>query len=280
MDLLNEYLAHKTEIQMKSLKTIKAYNHDLKVMLPQVVGKTLEKITLEDIKKIKPIEVIKVMTDSVEGLAPTTVNRRLSSLKDFYSYYSTKESFPNILGNMKKLHDTREREVKVLDRVAIERMISATKGARKANQTRDKLILTLLFNTGIRSEELLSLTYDRITDTEIVVLGKGNKLRRIPINSSLKTALIEYGVEGNKTSKVFDLSYQGLRKMYMKYCSKIGVSALSPHSARHSSATLMMEGGGDIVEISKILGHASTDFTINTYVHSTKKLETVNLLNI
>lgn len=283
-NLLEDYLEYKNDIQQASSKTIKAYRNDLTIMLPILTKATLDDMQVENISKITPKMVIDSL-NAITNIAPSTKNRRMGAIRDFYKHYSNIHGFPNVLGNLSKIHDTREKEVNYMALDSMKKMIDCTSQARQGVKARDKYILTMLFNCGLRSDELLNLTEDRILQNEVVVLGKGGKIRRIPLNDKCKCAIDEYlayrrsiGVMGGQ---MVALSYNGLRKLYSKYSEKAnGVKCTSVHSSRHGYATALLSLDCDIQTISELLGHSSIELTSKTYLHSEKKEVASSLLNI
>ena len=148
---------------------------------------------------------------------------------------------------------------------------------------RDRMIVDLLYSTGIRKAELILLR-DGDVDFErrqIKVLGKGNKERLIPINPNLIDKLKEYMVVRDTTLECVEscrlfMTNSG-QPLYPKFVYNVVVKNVGqystsekrgPHILRHSFATHMADGGADLNAIKEIMGHASLAST-EIYMHNT-----------
>lgn len=135
---------------------------------------------------------------------------------------------------------------------------------------RDKAILELLYSTGIRSCELVSLNVADIMSEDIRIIGKGDKERIVPIGATARKAIFEYlqlerpkiiaRTGARETSLIVSyhngkrLSGQGIRAITKKY-------GLTPHSLRHACATHMLQNGCGIAVLQKLLGHSDINTT-------------------
>ena len=147
---------------------------------------------------------------------------------------------------------------------------------------RDKLVIEILFGTGIRLSELLNLTVNSVKAQErtIKVLGKRNKERIVPVNQSLFILIENYNVEKNKqefsnNSNSLIVTNKGaaaypklIYRLVQKYLSTITtLDKRSPHVLRHSFATSLLNKGADINAIKELLGHANLAAT-QVYTHN------------
>jgi integrase/recombinase XerC len=155
---------------------------------------------------------------------------------------------------------------------------------------RDKLIIELLFGTGIRLAELLGITESDIDTYEgtVKVLGKRNKQRIIPINKELKQLLGDYTVLkkneifANKSLKLIvtntgaDAYAKMVYLIVQKYLNYISTqNKKSPHVLRHTFATSLLDKGADLNAIKDLLGHASLSAT-QVYTHnSVERLKSI-----
>jgi integrase/recombinase XerC len=154
---------------------------------------------------------------------------------------------------------------------------------------RDKLIIEILYHTGIRLSELIHIkdVDIDISKMQMKVLGKRNKERLIPFTQELKKTIITYKqcreLEVDKKVDYFLLTDSG-GKVYPKFVYRIvnkhlkSVTTLlktSPHVLRHTFATHMLNNGADINAIKEILGHANLSAT-QVYTHNSfKKLKSI-----
>lgn len=153
---------------------------------------------------------------------------------------------------------------------------------------RDKLIIELLYSTGIRLNELINIKTEDINFSSkiIKIFGKRNKERFVPLNTVLSSGLLNYAEllrkEHTKCPYIF-VTNKG-EKIYEKfvyrlvnaYLSKVTtINKKSPHILRHTFATHMLNGGADLNAIKEILGHANLSAT-QVYTHNTiEKLKSV-----
>ncbi len=151
---------------------------------------------------------------------------------------------------------------------------------------RTHAMLELMYATGMRVSELLSLKFsnvDFINDC-VIVEGKGQKERFIPINDSSKQALklylLEYRDQLLKPKKQYDelflnnlgtpISRQGFYKLLKQVCEEVGITKeVSPHILRHSFATHLLNNGADLRVIQELLGHSNIS-TTQIYTHVSK----------
>jgi integrase/recombinase XerC len=154
----------------------------------------------------------------------------------------------------------------------------------------DRLLLAILYYTGIRLSELVGLREGQLDtgNRAIKVLGKGNKERVIPVNEALMTAIDEYRerkrVELEAPDREFLLVSRKGRKLYPKYVYRAVHSYLaqittidqkSPHVLRHTFATHLMNAGAELNSVKELLGHASLSAT-QVYTHnSIEKLKDI-----
>lgn len=147
----------------------------------------------------------------------------------------------------------------------------------------DRLLLVILYYTGMRLSELVGLKEGQIDsgNRTIKVLGKGNKERVIPVNELLIVAMGEYA--GKKRAELEDPDTEYLlvsrkgKKLYPKYVYRVvheylaqitTISQKSPHVLRHTFATHLMNAGAELNSVKELLGHASLAAT-QVYTHNT-----------
>lgn len=154
---------------------------------------------------------------------------------------------------------------------------------------RDYTIISILLSTGIRRSELLDIT--DINGDYIVVYGKGNKQRLVPISDALKAILKRYIIERDKIAICpyliinrdgGKLTKNGLRAIFTRLSKNTGIAGkrFSAHTWRHTFATQMLQAGCDIVTLQQILGHSDISTTA-LYLHwnNTTNYEINNKIN-
>jgi integrase/recombinase XerC len=167
--------------------------------------------------------------------------------------------------------------------------LMTTPDAGDARATRDRLILEMLYATGVRVSELCGLDVDDVDRSRHVVrvMGKGAKERSVPYGQPAERALdawLRHGRPGMATAhsgaalllgtKGGRLQTTAVRQVVAAYAQAAGLPHLSPHALRHSAATHMLEGGADLRAVQELLGHSSLSST-QIYTHvSIERLRT------
>jgi integrase/recombinase XerC len=217
-----------------------------------------------------------------EGIAASSVNRKLSSLKSFFKFLVKQGIVPTnplLLLNGPKTKKTlpyfiREKEMDLL--------LDGDSFRDDFEGVRNRLILELLYNTGIRRSELVGIKNSDIdySASLLKVTGKRNKQRLIPFAERLKTLLIAYTEIRNKETETCNecffirkngkqLSTGIVYNIVKRSLSDISaLSKRSPHVLRHSFATSMLNNGAELNAVKELLGHSSLAST-SVYTHTT-----------
>lgn len=220
-----------------------------------------------------------------ENITPESVNRKISALRSFYKW-ALKRAYIDKNPMLKIVAPKKSKRLPVIVQDAnIGRLLEHTIGPEEVKNPytviRDDFIIELLYSTGIRRGELVSLTLSdiNIARREIRVVGKGNKVRSIPVTDALMESLKNY-LEARSKADIIDqeallLTDKG-KKIYPRLVHTIvsdklsGVTSLSkksPHVLRHSFATHMLDRGADLNAIKELLGHANLAAT-QIYTHN------------
>lgn len=276
--MLQRFLRHIETEKRYSVHTVNAYKRDLEQFSDFV------KINYE-IKDLLSIdsEIIRsyIINMKDSGLENRSINRKISSLRTFYTYcIREKEIEISPLTEIKSLKQPKEL-VKFVPEHDMQNIMF--KDSEDFVIRRNELIIEILYQTGIRQTELRALTdadIDRNKHT-IKVLGKRNKERIIPIERDLMMLIERYiklrdkqfperknvklivNDKGGETSPKF--IYTIVHKILMEVTT---VEQKSPHVLRHTFATHLLNRGADIRAIQKMLGHNSLSST-QVYTHNT-----------
>lgn len=131
------------------------------------------------------------------------------------------------------------------------------------NYNRDKAIIMLLLGAGLRRSEVISLKKSDIRTIAgrvvIDVLGKGDKIRTIPLNQQVATVLQAYARIAQ--DKLFDMSDENITRIVASSASRAKLGDVKPHDLRRTFARLLYEQGANIFEVSNLLGHSSVEIT-------------------
>lgn len=272
---ISDFLSYLEVEANYSKNTINSYENDLNKFEEYYKSKDLLKITSKDIEKY-----IQTLSD----LAPTTVSHNISSLKTFYSYFLKQGRVSNNptdgikspkLGIHLPTYLTIDEVNKLLD-------IEVT----DAFSSRNKAILELMYATGLRISEVISLEFKNIDYDECIirVMGKGSKERIVPVNDYAIKYLKEYIdnyrpelVKNEINNYIFlnnhgrMLTRQGIFKMIKNYAALKNIKkTIGPHTLRHTFATHLLENGADLRVIQELLGHSDIS-TTQIYTHLTKE---------
>jgi len=145
--------------------------------------------------------------------------------------------------------------------------IKAILGAVRRNADRDKAIIMLLLDTGMRASELCSLAMEKINlaTRSVLVLGKGNKERSLPISARTASALFKYISTVDNISEPFPFTRTSLAHLVRKIGDRAGVKDCHPHRFRHTFAITYLRNGGDPYTLQEILGHTTMEM-VKTYL--------------
>jgi integrase/recombinase XerD len=270
------YLRHVSIERGLSVNTIAAYRRDLDAYLSwlgQHDVVTVEAVTVENVRVY--IQHLHERADT--PLTATSRARVLSSIRGFHRFLledGIATTDPTLGLTPPKLP---KRLPKALSIAEVEALLDACAGEDEVS-IRDRAVLELLYATGARITEIVSLNVDDITDAEgmVRVRGKGNKQRLVPVGSYARTALDAYLVRvrpvfsarGSSTPALF-LGPRGARMSRQSAWLVIQSAAerahlaghVSPHSLRHSFATHLLNGGADVRVVQELLGHSSVATT-------------------
>ena len=215
--------------------------------------------------------------------AASTMRKRLSALRSWFTYMRREGWVENDVMAKVSTPKMPQRLPIFFRENEVEHIYDAGIFDDSFEGERDKLMLRILYETGIRRSELEHLTEDRVnlSDRSIKVLGKGDKERIVPINDELAQTIATYlqhkHALGSYDSQLLvddkgraitnSKIYTTVRK-YMRPLSH--ADRVSPHVFRHTFATHMLNEGADIMAIKELLGHASLDAT-QIYTHVTRE---------
>ncbi len=219
-----------------------------------------------------------------EGKATATIARRLAALKAFYQYLVRERLMaedPTMNLESPKLE---RRLPRVLSVGEVERILRQPDLSHPSG-VRDRAMLELLYATGIRVSELVSLNLADVNleQSYLRCIGKGQKERLVPIGSFALDSLSQYLrhargrlVRTPQEQCLFvnhhghRLTRQGFWKIVKRYSQEAHIDrSITPHTLRHSFATHLLENGADLRAVQEMLGHADIS-TTQIYTHLTR----------
>lgn len=235
------------------------------------------------------------------GYAPATLARKLSTLRGLCRFLTERGVLGADPTRLLPGPRRRRRLPRVLTEAEVEALLGAASGTEPL-ALRDRAILELLYGCGLRSQEVVALALGdlKLAQAQLIVHGKGGKMRVVPIGEEAAAAVRRYlergrgmltagcggdacgmpdagrGAEaraGSSERRPLLLSRSGralltsdIRRLVVRYCRRAGLDAASPHMLRHAYATHMLERGADLRVIQELLGHASVS-TTQVYTH-------------
>jgi integrase/recombinase XerD len=280
-DLIDDYLNFLSVEKGASRLTIEAYSHDLNRFVNLVRGRGIQKVV-----DVTPDEIISYLEQvKKDGLNARSVNRGLAAVRGFFKFLLREKKLDaNPVVNIglakvwARLPDTLSKEEMNL--------LLAQPGVKNPAAIRDTAMMELMYATGIRVSEIITLTMNSVNWQVgyLVVMGKGGKERIVPIGRSAYNCLFEYVnqerakfMKGQRTNVLFlnrsgaGLTRQGFWKIVRRYVLRAGINKkVHPHTFRHSFASHLLEGGADLRSVQIMLGHADIA-TTQIYTHITRE---------
>lgn len=256
-----------------SENTIVSYLSDLYYFY-EYINKDLIKVTENDIR-----EYLVFLNDKKDKAS--SIRRKISTFKSFYKFlylnnYINKKDYPLVKISYPKQEKKLPKFIYYNDLLDI-----LEESTKDSDGVRDRLIIEMLYATGVRVSELINIKYEDIdfNNRRIVVCGKGNKERIVYYGEYAEEVLKEYMSthEKNKQGYVFTNSHneqitdRGIRYIIDNIMKRLSVKVhVTPHVLRHTFATDMLNNGCDIKIVQELLGHASLR-TTEVYTHVTNE---------
>ena len=271
VDLVNKFINH-IESKNYSDKTLLSYINDLYYFY-MFIKKDLDKVNDEDIRDY--LEYLNLQKEK-----SSSIRRKISSLKSFYKFlykndYIDKKNYPLSKVSLPKLEKKLPKFIYYNDLLEI---INESNNSK--DNIRDRLIIEMLYATGVRVSELINIKVSDIdfNNRRIIVCGKGNKERIVYYGEYAEEVLKEYlNVHIRKSDYLFantkgdKLTDRGVRYIIDKIMNKLSVKVhVTPHVLRHTFATDMLNNGCDIKVVQELLGHSSLKAT-EIYTHVTNE---------
>lgn len=263
-----------------SLITLKNYQDDLKQFFSYYDNKN----DTSDLLGSDVLDFFKYQISA--GYSISTGLRRLSSIKSFYNFLNKENIITEEVPDIESVHRP-SRLPTCLTVEEVDALLDVPNLETK-DGLRDKAMLETMYATGLRVSELLALELSNINFNTgfITIIGKGSKMRKVPIGEFALDYIIKYveEVRNKMKKKKLDknlflnkygkkLSRQYFFKVVKKYAAEAGIMEnISPHTLRHSFATHMLENNADLRVVQELLGHTNIA-TTEIYTHlSTRRI--------
>ncbi len=278
-DLLFNFLDYLKVERGLADNTLLSYEKDIENFQTFLKDKSM---SLQGINKNHVMEYLLKLQKN--GRKSSTISRHLAALKALYKFLVEEEFMTQNPTSDLESPKLKRKLPKILNINEVELLLDMPRET-KPNQVRDKAMLEILYATGLRVSELISLSMEDV-NLELGFIrcfGKGSKERIIPIGKkAIKTtnAYLRMGrvkLIKNSQEKVLFVNHhgrkmtrQGFWKIIKKYALEAGINKdITPHTLRHSFATHLLENGADLRSVQEMLGHADIT-TTEIYTHLTQ----------
>lgn len=281
-ELLEEYLLE-LSIKGYSKTTIKGNKSNLTRFTEYL--KTINVIVLLELKTIHIKQYISHMQS--QGKKNSYINTSLKNIRSMLNYAVQEEYISKDISSKVKLLKEEQTIIETFNEQELKLMLDFYKH-KDFLSSRNRLIVHLLADTGIRAHELTNISLKDIQDGSFLIHGKGNKQRLLPISPILQKELIKYlryrNARKNIKNDYLLVSYYGKQLTVqtieevvkaMKHLVRNNIR-VSPHTFRHTAAQMLLKQGIDTYVISKILGHTNINIT-KIYLNSLDSLEVAKL---
>lgn len=279
--LVEEFIDYLRVERGLAVNTLESYGRDLKNYLNYLNKQHITKLDETDKKTI----ISYLLQMQKKGKASSTISRSLASIRSFYQFMVNESYIPKDPTTNLESPKIEKRLPKVLSIKEVDLLLSQPDLTDPLG-LRDKAMLELLYATGIRVSELVSLDVSNVNLQKGYVrcIGKGSKERIIPIGKTavefikvyIKKARVKI-TKNNSEKALFvnrhgnRLTRQGFWKIIKRYAQKAKIKKdITPHTLRHSFATHLLENGADLRSVQEMLGHADIS-TTQIYTHITQQ---------
>lgn len=275
---MDSFLQYLQKERKYSLNTVQAYENDL-LEFSEFCEKRLSKDVLNvGVSDVR--EWIVEMSDGSGAVGVRTVKRRISALRSFYKYLRREGLVSKNPAAVLVLPKASKPLPKFFREEEMGRLLDDVMTGDEFQDRRDKLIIDLFYQTGVRVSELVEIKDSDIDMGRgmLRVFGKRRKERLIPIGGKLLKEIEAYKAKRNtevgKTSELFvrkngeKLYRRGVYDVVHRSLTKVSsLKKRSPHVLRHTFASTMLNNGADIYAVKALLGHSSLAAT-EVYTHS------------
>ena len=266
---IDKYITYLVDVKGSSQNTVQSYRRDLVKMQNYFDTNGIKNVS--EVNSTLVRSYVLYMED--EKMSSATVSRSIASIRSFFIYLLERGI---VSGNPTEGIKPPKVEKKIPETLTIEEVnvLLDQPSGDSPKEVRDKAMLELLYATGLRVSELVSLKASDINlSLSYIECHDRNKSRVIPIENAAKSALTRYLVEVRPNMchsseylftniKGEEMSRQGFWKLIKSYAKKAGINKdITPHMIRHSFATHMVNNGADLISLQEMLGHSDISTT-------------------
>ena len=286
-DAFTNWLGNLKEVRNLSDNTLISYKHDVKSFIEFINTHTGSEISIKYLNDMKISDFRSFLSYlRNKDISSTSIARIISSLKSFFNYLlNTNLIESTVVQSLRTPKQKKSLPRPISSELAIETIKHAQDMEKeKWIGMRNKSILMLLYGCGLRISEALNLNFEDINENDyLIIKGKGNKERMVPLMDYVKNDIENYIHECPKNFMKDDPLFVGKRldrlspRIIQYVLEKIRHNlslpeTATPHALRHSFATHLLDSGGDLRTIQELLGHSSLSTTQKYTKVETEKL--------
>lgn len=268
---IDAFISYLHNVKKTSSNTELSYQRDLKKFVV-----FLEKRNIESFKNVLKDDLTAYMDYMVEeDFKPATISRNVASIKALFHFLAYEGMIDEDISGVLKAPKIEKKAPEIMTMNEVNTLLEQPSGDTP-KEIRDKAMLELLYATGIRVSELITLKNEDLNlQMNYIICNHGGKERIIPFGLKARTSLINYLehsrealVMNNKSDELFvncsgvPMSRQGFWKLIKYYSRKAGITTdITPHTLRHSFAAHLVENGADLKSVQEMLGHSDISTT-------------------
>jgi integrase/recombinase XerD len=277
---IEKYLSYLKNEKRMAANSLEAYGRDIRdfeqFIQSRGTGSVLDATSTDVVAYLNKLKTA--------GRSPSTVNRKLASVRSFYNYMQGENLISDNPARGIKTPRIEKKELEYLSIKEIDQLLDSPDDSLKGR--RDRAILEVLYATGIKVSELIDANVEDVNFRMgfITCYGESSKTRIIPMGRPARAALEDYVyevrdqlLEDNKDEKALFVNYygkrltrQGLWKILREYGEKSGIKhKLTPNTLRNSFAVHMLQNGADLKSLQELMGHEDIMAT-QVYLAATK----------
>ncbi len=268
---IDSFISYLHNVKQSSTNTQMSYQRDLKKFAAFCEERgvaSVSKLRAQDLEAY-----VNVMGE--EQFKPATVSRNIASLKAWVHFLQEEGILKEDISSTLKVPKIEKKVPEIMTMNEVGTLLDQP-SSDNPKEIRDKAMLELLYATGIRVTELISLSLEDLNlQMNYITCKDGSKERMIPFGPKARAALLRY-IESAREKMILDseshilfvncsgkaMSRQGFWKLIKHYAKKAGITAdITPHTLRHSFAAHLVENGADLKSVQEMLGHSDISTT-------------------
>ncbi|MFO8143695.1 MAG: site-specific tyrosine recombinase XerD [Dehalococcoidales bacterium] len=275
-EAINSFLTYLAVEKGFSENTINAYHNDLEQLAEFAISEASNNGTVPSWEGFGRQGLLRYLLNLKDrNYASSTVARKVAALRSFFNFLKAEgivKDNPSHNVDSPRAGRSLPRPISISE---VYRLMEQPAKQSRPEAKRDIAILQMLYASGMRVSELVSLNLDSVNfeDGSVRCLGKGKKERIIPIHQRAAKAVEDYIRDARPNLVYADekalfvnvrgerLTRQGLWQILKEYGRAAGLKGITPHTLRHSFATHMLNGGADLRSVQELLGHANISTT-------------------